>query len=44
MHVNLSMWQQDYTPVAHSIGWSALCASVPMLVLLYLLAIRRKPA
>ena len=38
------MWQQDYTPVAHSIGWSALVASVPMLVLLYLLAIRRKPA
>jgi L-lactate transport len=38
------MWQQDYTPVAHSVGWSTLCASVPMLVLLYLLAIRRKPA
>jgi L-lactate transport len=38
------MWQHDYTPVAHSIGWSALVASVPMLVLLYLLAIKRKPA
>ena len=38
------MWQQDYTPVAQSIGWSALCASVPMFVLLFLLAIMRKPA
>ena len=38
------MWQQNYTPVANSIGWSALCAALPMLVLLYLLAIRRKPA
>ena len=38
------MWQQDYTPVAHSVGWSALFASLPMLVLLFLLAIRRKPA
>jgi lactate permease len=38
------MWQQDYTPVAQSIGWSALFASLPMLVLLFLLAIRRKPA
>jgi lactate permease len=38
------MWQQDYTPVAQSVGWSALCASVPMFVLLFLLAIMRKPA
>ena len=38
------MWQHDYAPVAHSIGWSALCASLPMLVLLFLLAIMRKPA
>ena len=38
------MWQHDYTPVAHSIGWSALCAAVPMFVLLFLLAILRKPA
>jgi lactate permease len=38
------MWQQDYTPVAQSIGWSALCASVPLFVLLFLLAIMRKPA
>jgi lactate permease len=38
------MWQHDYTPVAQSIGLSALCAAVPMLVLLFLLAILRKPA
>ncbi|MGA2786342.1 MAG: lactate permease LctP family transporter [Verrucomicrobiota bacterium] len=38
------MWQQDYMPVAHSIGWSALCAAIPLFVLLFLLAIMRKPA
>ena len=38
------MWQHDYMPVAHSIGWSALCAAVPLFVLLFLLAILRKPA
>ena len=38
------MWQQDYIPVAQSVGWSALFASLPLLVLLFLLAIRRKPA
>ena len=38
------MWQHDYTPVAQSIALSALCAAVPMLVLLFLLAILRKPA
>jgi lactate permease len=44
MPLNFFMWQQDYTPVAHSVGWSALLAAVPMLVLLFLLGIRRKPA
>ncbi len=38
------MWQQNYTPIAHSVGWSAVCASLPLFVLLYLLAIQRKPA
>jgi lactate permease len=38
------MWQHDYMPVAHSIGWSALCAAMPLFVLLFLLAILRKPA
>lgn len=38
------MWQHDYTPVAHSLAWSAVCAALPMLVLLFLLAILRRPA
>jgi L-lactate transport len=38
------MWQHDYTPVLQSIGWSALFALLPLLVLLFLLAILRKPA
>ena len=38
------MWQHDYMPVAQSIGWSALCAAMPLFVLLFLLAIMRKPA
>jgi lactate permease len=38
------MWQQNYTPVAQSIGWSAAGASLPLLVLLFFLAVRRKAA
>ena len=38
------MWQQNYTPVADSLGLSALVASVPIFILLYLLGIKRKPA
>ena len=38
------MWQQNYTPVADSLGLSALIAAVPIFVLLYLLGIRRKAA
>jgi lactate permease len=38
------MWQQNYTPVAGSLGLSALVASIPIFVLLYLIGIRRKPA
>ena len=38
------MWQHDYTPVAHSLALSAVCAALPMLVLLFLLAILRRPA
>ena len=37
-------WQQDYYPLAHSLAWSALAAATPMLVLIYLLAWKRKPA
>jgi lactate permease len=38
------MWQQNYTPVANSLLWSALIAAVPIFVLLFLIGIRRKPA
>jgi len=38
------MWQQNYTPVADSLGFSAVIAALPVFVLLYLLGVRRKPA
>jgi lactate permease len=38
------MWQQDYVPVAHNLGLSALVAAVPVFTLLYLLGVKRKPA
>jgi L-lactate transport len=38
------MWQQNYTPVAGTLGWSALVAAIPIFVLLYLLGVRRRPA
>ncbi len=38
------MWQQHYAPIAGNLGLSALAASLPILVLLYLLGIRRTPA
>ncbi len=38
------MWQQNYAPVAGSLGLSTLAAAVPIAVLLLLLAVFRKPA
>ncbi len=38
------MWQQNYTPLAGSLGWSALMAGLPIFVLLWLLGVKRKPA
>ncbi len=38
------MWQQNYYPVAGSLGLSALVAGVPILALLILLGVLRKPA
>ena len=38
------MWQQDYAPVAGSLGISALVATIPIFSLLYLLGVKRKPA
>jgi lactate permease len=38
------MWQQNYTPVAGSLGVSALLAALPVLVLFVMLGVLRKPA
>lgn len=38
------MWEQYYTPVAGSLGMSALVAAIPIFVLLALLGVFRKPA
>jgi lactate permease len=37
------MWQQNYEPLAGSLGGSAVVAAVPILVLFYMLGVRRKP-
>lgn len=38
------MWTQTYVPLGGSLGLSALTASIPILLLLYLLGIRRTPS
>lgn len=38
------MWEQIYTPVAGSLGWSALVAALPVFVLLILIGVLRKPS
>jgi lactate permease len=38
------MWQHNYEPVGGSLGLSAAVAAIPILVLFYMLGIRRKPA
>ncbi|HZQ56359.1 MAG TPA: lactate permease LctP family transporter [Bryobacteraceae bacterium] len=38
------MWEQNYSPVAHSLAWSTLVASIPVVALLYAIGIRRVSA
>jgi lactate permease len=38
------MWQQNYQFIGGSLGFSALIAATPLLVLFYLLGVKRKPA
>jgi lactate permease len=38
------MWQQNYQPVGGSLGLSAAVAAIPILVLFFMLGVRRKPA
>ncbi len=37
------MWQQNYEPLAGSLGASALVAAIPILVLFFMLGVMRKP-
>src|SRR4051794_33312630 len=38
------MWQQNYHPIGDSLALSALVASIPILVLFFMLGIKRRPA
>jgi len=40
----LSMWEQNYSPVADSLGWSTLIAAIPLVILFYMLGVKRKPS
>ena len=40
----LSMWEQNYSPVAGSLGWSTLIAAIPLVILFYMLGVKRKPS
>src|SRR6266478_1260302 len=39
-----TMWNQNYTPIAGSLGFSSIAAAIPIFVLLFLLGVKRKPA
>jgi lactate permease len=38
------MWEQNYHPVADSLGYSTLVAAIPLLILFYMLGVKRKPS
>ena len=38
------MWTQNYTPLGGNLWLSALVASLPVFVLLFLIGVKRKPA
>ncbi|MBM63632.1 MAG: lactate permease [Acidobacteria bacterium] len=38
------MWEQNYSPVADSLGWSTLIAAIPLVILFYMLGVKRKPS
>jgi lactate permease len=38
------LWQQTYTPIGGSLGWSALIAAMPVAALLYAIGVRRVSA
>jgi len=39
-----SAWSQTYEPVSHALFWSSVVAAIPIITLLFLLAVLRKPA
>ena len=38
------MWEQNYLPVAENLGYSTLVATVPLLILFYMLGVKRRPS
>ena len=38
------MWEQNYHPIAGSLTYSALVAAIPLLILFYMLGVKRKPS
>ena len=38
------MWEQDYLPVAGNLGYSTLVAAIPLLILFYILGVKRRPS
>lgn len=39
-----SAWSQTYEPISHALFWSSIVAAIPILTLLFLLGVLRKPA
>ncbi len=38
------MWEQNYLPVADNLGYSTLVAAVPLVILFFMLGVKRKPS
>jgi lactate permease len=38
------VWQQDYYPIAGSLAYSTMVAAIPLLLLFYMLGVKRKPS
>ena len=38
------MWEQNYYPVAEHLGYSTLVAAIPLVILFYMLGVKRKPS
>jgi lactate permease len=40
----MNVWSQTYEPISHALFWSSLVAAIPIITLLVLLGVMRKPA